>query len=176
LKFKRWGGGDKLCYEVYKLDNEYIFFQKNSKRYTVTITEKNFETPLIPSESKGTGKNGQMTREPQSLGETSTSMVAKESSRPAELTPQSKQEIGVVVRELAQNCPGCNLIKANLAGANLSHANLAGANLAEADLRFANLRRANLKGANLYKADLTGADIGGIELEGANLQGVIGLP
>jgi hypothetical protein len=176
LKFKRWGGGDKLCYEVYKLDNEYIFFQKNSKRYTVTITENNFEIPQTPSESKGTGKKEQMAREPQSLENTSSSMVAKESSSPAELTPQSRQEIGVVIRELAQNCPGCNLIKANLTGANLSHANLAGANLAEADLRFANLRRANLKGANLYKADLTGADIGGIELEGANLQGVIGLP
>lgn len=173
LKFKRWGGGDKICYSVYQLNNEYSFFQKSSKRYDVTITTKNFDSATTQSSQKPHGARTNQLNHPKSLSET---VVIQEEKIPTAITPQAKKEIGLVVRDLAKNCPGCNLMKANLAGADLSHANLAGANLAEADLRYANLRRANLKGANLYNADLTGADLKGAQMDGANLQGVVGLP
>jgi hypothetical protein len=173
LKFKRWGGGDKICYEVFVLDNEYKFFSNNIKRYNAKILSQNFEGAPVQVNKPVSAGHLQLPYPEDSLP--APGNVQEEKTTRAELTPQSKQDISHVVRVLAKNCPGCNLLKADLAGADLSHANLAGANLAEADLRQANLRKANLKGANLYKADLTGADMSGAELEGANLIEAIGL-
>lgn len=60
-------------------------------------------------------------------------------------------------------CPNCDLYKANLRGAKLWEANLKGANLRSADLSGAylentNLEYANLSGANLEYANLEGAN------------------
>lgn len=98
-------------------------------------------------------------------------------------------------REIAMNCPGCDLAGidlkrqdltgANLAGADLSGANLHGAilvqavlegtNLSEANLNRANLRQAQATGAivtdaMLYAAILEGADFSGADLTGSRLQ------
>jgi uncharacterized protein YcgL (UPF0745 family) len=62
------------------------------------------------------------------------------------------------------NCPGCDLVGANLKGKELP-----GANLVDANLRGAILSQANLHQANLVGADLTGADVTGTNLRQANL-------
>jgi uncharacterized protein YjbI with pentapeptide repeats len=74
----------------------------------------------------------------------------------------------------AKDCPGCELVdadlrKRDLAGANLAGANLEGAVLHRADLRRANLSGANLGGANLNRADLTFANLSGAKLREAML-------
>ena len=69
-----------------------------------------------------------------------------------------------------KQCPGCNLLNANLRGLNLSDAKLRGARLIDADLRGANLRKANLSGADLFRADLRGANLSGANLSGAYLR------
>jgi uncharacterized protein YjbI with pentapeptide repeats len=58
-------------------------------------------------------------------------------------------------------CPGCNLVRANLAGAKLIGANLAGSNLTDADLTNADLSKANLQEANLTGTNLDGAKFSG---------------
>ena len=55
-------------------------------------------------------------------------------------------------------CPNCDLYKANLRGAKLWEANLKGANLRSADLSGAYLENTNLKDANLGDANLEGAN------------------
>ena len=77
------------------------------------------------------------------------------------------------------DCPGCDLVGAELAhaslqrahlnGANLQKANLAGADLRSAKLVRANLSEANLLGANLSRANLYHAIFSGANLKGANL-------
>lgn len=89
-------------------------------------------------------------------------------------------------RELALNCPGCDLsglnlkrmdlTGANLAGANLSGANLHGAVLVQADLTGADLTGANLNRttmtrALLVRADLSNAMLFRAALDGADLSG-----
>ena len=75
-----------------------------------------------------------------------------------------------------KQCPGCELINANLAGADLSQADLSGANLLGANLRGANLANANLTNANLGSADLIGADLTDADLSGARWPNAQGLP
>jgi hypothetical protein len=63
-----------------------------------------------------------------------------------------------------KNCPGCDLVGANLQGQELG-----GANLVDANLRGAILSQANLERANLVGADITGAEVTGTNLRQANL-------
>ncbi|MHA1560254.1 MAG: pentapeptide repeat-containing protein [Alphaproteobacteria bacterium] len=77
-------------------------------------------------------------------------------------------------REIALDCPGCdlngmNLKRQDLTGANLAGANLAGANLHGAILVGANLAGADLSGANLNRANLRQADLSGAILTDALL-------
>ena len=67
---------------------------------------------------------------------------------------------------LTSDCPGCNLVEADLryrdlAMADLENANLEGALLHRANLTRANLRGANLNGANLNRSTLQSADLRG---------------
>ena len=55
-------------------------------------------------------------------------------------------------------CPNCDLYKANLRGAKLWEANLKGANLRSADLSGANLKDVNLGDANLEGANRQGGN------------------
>lgn len=85
-------------------------------------------------------------------------------------------------REMALDCPGCDLAGldlkrqdltgANLAGADLSGANLHGAILIGANLAGAILTEANLNRSNLRQADLTGAMMRESLLYGAIMDGV----
>ena len=170
IKFQRWGHGDTTCYEVYRQGEAFILFHKGIKRYDMTIVAQNIEGP---SPGQNLKKQGDRMED---RGEQATRRQEQSPALPVLVSQQSQEDINATQRQLARNCQGCNLRKADLQDADLSNAELAGANLAEADLRHANLRRANLQGANLYKADLTGADLRGANLMGANLQDAIGLP
>ena len=67
------------------------------------------------------------------------------------------------------DCPGCNLVDADLRRRNLTNANLSGANLERAVLHRAVLRDANLDGANLLGANLNKADLTRASLRNADL-------
>jgi len=75
-----------------------------------------------------------------------------------------------------KQCPGCNLLRANLSGADLTQADLSGANLIGANLSGANLSGANLSEANLGGANLLGADLSEADLSGAQWPGAQGMP
>jgi uncharacterized protein YjbI with pentapeptide repeats len=70
----------------------------------------------------------------------------------------------------AKDCPGCDLVDADLRRRNLEGADLIGANLEGAVLHRANLRSAKLMGARLAGANLNRADLTFANLAGANLQ------
>jgi hypothetical protein len=162
LHFKKWGQGDKLCYLVEGSGSAYQLFNgKGMMIYDLTVlTPGGHEVksdPQSPLAIKAADHPSSAKPE---------APVATEN---LPITPQVAADLDFIIRQNAQNCPGCNLAHAHLAGQSLVGANLEGANLAEADLSHANLRRANLKGANLYRANLTGADLAGADLTGANL-------
>ena len=177
LKFKRWGNGDKICYDIYREGEEYLLFTKNIKSYTMTIVSQNIETSKDTPQTSKIKKPRSTQPIPSGPAKNPNESQADFNTldTPTIIPPKSKDDISTTIRKLAQNCPGCNLRTADLRGADLSHADLSGANLTEADLRNTKLRRANLQGANLYKANLTGADVTGANLSGANIQDVIGL-
>jgi len=64
-------------------------------------------------------------------------------------------------------CPGCDLSKANLADAKLAGANLSRAKLFEANLKDADLQGANCAGIDLYVANLSGANLSSANMKGA---------
>ena len=68
-------------------------------------------------------------------------------------------------------CPNCDLYKANLRGAKLWEANLKGVNLRSADLSGAYLENTNLEYADLEYANLEGANLKDANLGDANLEG-----
>ncbi|MBM3507312.1 MAG: pentapeptide repeat-containing protein [Alphaproteobacteria bacterium] len=74
---------------------------------------------------------------------------------------------------LSKDCPGCDLVGADLRRHDLAEANLAGANLEGAVLHRVNLRRANLEGATLRNANLNRANLGFANLKGADLSGAL---
>lgn len=179
MRFYQWGEKQTLCYLVYETDNEFLLFNnKGMKLYSFTMIEKgstNFEEGITHASSKTNMSND------------STATVNRDIPVPEKIniTQKTIEDVQFFVRQTAQNCPGCNLAKAQLKGQILIGANLEGANLTEADLSNTVLRRANLKGANLYKANLQEANLIGADLTGANLseanmtdaltQGAVGL-
>ena len=54
-----------------------------------------------------------------------------------------------------KDCPGCNLVGADLSGMGLEGSDLSFSNLQGARLRGTDLRRARLRGAKLTEADLS---------------------
>ncbi len=162
LRFKDWVQGDRFCYLVAGSGKDYqLFNRKGMKIYAMTV--------LTPGEQGSTtGSPAVRTPAPR------PSRPALESApqpevMPLPVSPHAAEDVDFLIRQSAQNCPGCNLARVNLSGMSLIGANLQGANLTEADLSRANLRRANLRGANLYRANLRQADLTGADLTGANL-------
>ena len=78
--------------------------------------------------------------------------------------PASEAELN---RDIALNCPGCDLSGINLKRQDLTGANLAGANLVGANLHGAILIQANLEGADLSEANLNRANIRQARMSGA---------
>lgn len=166
LRFKDWGKGDVICYQVVQNGGAYMLYNRKGMMI--------FDLKIL---SPGAKESTKITVSPPTAeGNAAPHSPASASATTRELPPTSPQaaaDVGFIIRQSAQNCPGCNLARAQLAGQMLIGANLQGANLAEADLSNANLRRANLKGANLYRANLRHADLAGADLTGANLSEAI---
>lgn len=178
LRFKRWGFGDEICYNVFRKGEEYNMYTESgikSSYFTITKGVKRGQTGKgAPSEQKQPAKRASATASPD--------VVVEEQAAPPVSTPTiqetnlasnpqaASRDLGMIYRGMSQNCPGCNLQGANLAEASLMRANLAGANLTNANFVKANLKWANLKGANLTSADLSGANLAGANLAGANLE------
>ena len=161
LRFKKWREGDVVCYRVArKDDNDYqMFNEKGMLVYTMSV--------LKPGGDVASG--GVNNSQEAASGTTETMKTVSPPPAPAPASHYAVEDEQFIIRQHAQNCPGCNLAHAQLAGQVLVGANLEGANLAEANLESTNLRRANLRGANLYRANLRHADLGGADLTGANL-------
>ena len=163
LKFRKWGQGDKICYQVYQDGNEYKQFNSSGLlAYTFTIIEQGEQFQAGITSTAPAPANSREAVKPAAVKNIPTA-----SDIPA--PPDSPADIEFIVRQSARHCPGCNLAGAQLAGADLIGADLEGANLTRADFSTALLRHANLKGANLYKANLKRADLTGADLTGANL-------
>lgn len=163
LSFKKWGQGDSVCYQVVQNGNEYkLYNRKGMLFYDLSV--------LTPGEQKALPHIAQpLSREEAAPSPSETTVTPTHSQPILAPSPQAAADVDFIIRQSAQNCPGCNLAHAQLAGQTLIGANLQGANLTEANLSHANLRRANLRGANLYRADLRQADLAGADLTGANL-------
>ena len=178
LRFKRWGFGDEICYDVFRKGEEYSMYTESgikSSYFTITKGVKRGQTGKdAASGQKQPAKRASATPSPD--------VVVEEQAAPPVSTPTiqetnqaanpqaASRDLAMIYRGMSQNCPGCNLQGANLAEASLMRANLAGANLSNATLVKANLKWANLKGANLTSADLSGANLAGADLAGANLE------
>jgi len=163
MRFYQWGDKQTICYQVYDDNDTLLLFNKQGMQmYSFTITEKSTHSFNEGIHYKTSTKKS--TPIP-------TASSHREIRPPAQLTvtPKTTKDVKFIIRQTAQNCPGCNLAKAQLSSLLLIGANLKGANLTGADLSYAILRRANLQGANLYKANLRGANLMGADLTGANL-------
>ncbi len=167
LRFKDWGEGDIVCYQVVQNDSKYMLYNRKGMMI--------FDFKVLAPGAKEDRKN--IVAKP--IVEGSADQPSSSGSGVAPTrevlpsSPQAAADVDFIIRQSAQNCPGCNLSRAQLAGQTLIGANLQGANLAEADLSNVNLRRANLRGANLYRANLRHADLSGADLTGANLSEAI---
>jgi hypothetical protein len=173
LRFKRWGFGDQICYDVFRKGEEYSLYTSSGlKSSYFTITQG------VKREQKG--KSAAQKRPAKQAAATAAPDVVVEQAAPLSTpaiqetyqasSPQAaSRDLSMIYRGISQNCPGCSLQGANLAEASLLRANLAGANLSNANLAKANLKWANLKGANLTGADLSGANLAGADLAGASL-------
>lgn len=193
IKFKRWGYGDEVCYDVFKAGDEYRQYTTNgvlTSRFTVTEGVLNDPTFGV-AERSGTRNSHKIMRQRQATPATPDVLVeapapaAEKSTSAIQEQPAStkdplayKRDLRLIYRDMSQNCPGCNLPNIDLTGASLAHANLAGANLKNANFSKANLKWVNMKGAiltgaYLIEADLSGADLAGADLSGADLSGAI---
>ena len=186
MQFKRWGHGERFCGAVYRQGERYRQFNEHGTQvYTFTVLESGHGRPedgIVVKPKADQEAKGEVKRPAESRTETSKSNPLGQVPYDS---PQAKADVAYLKRNVARDCPGCNLAQADLSGMDLFSANLEGANLTGANLSQANLRRANLKGANLYKANLTNATLVGANLSGANLtdadlagaetQGAIGL-
>ena len=181
LKFKRWGFGDEICYDVFRKGEQYNLYTESgikSSYFTITQGVKRGQTGKSAAGSerqpnKRATATATATASPDVMVEEQAAPVSTPSIQETyqTSTPQAaSRDLGMIYRGMSQNCPGCNLQGANLAEASLMRANLAGANLTNANLVKANLKWANMKGANLTSADLSGANLAGADLAGANLE------
>jgi len=175
LKFNTWYYGDVKCYSVYKETdkNSYLFYTGNGAfAYTATFAGGNSKhLKLAPSK-----EDNAYIRESLSKGQSSSSRSTQTATIAAPVSIEtgpaaSTEEINQSVKNMAKDCPGCNLKDADLRQANLVGANLKGANLRGADLSRANLRRANLEGADLSGATMLSTNLPGANLRNADLTG-----
>ena len=172
IRFKRWGYGDKICYDVFRQGKEYRMFTESgmgASSFTVTSGVKHTPGGGVATTVKPTKKVVSSTASPDVVVEGAPSPKIQEAARGYD--PQTaSRDLRMIYRGMSQDCPGCNMPGMDLAGASLPQANLAGANLRGSNFSKANLKGANLKGANLTGADLKGADLTGADLAGADLE------
>ena len=175
LQFKRWGFGDKICYDVFSKGAEYSLYTDSGIKTSYFTITKGVKRGPPGKSTTGVQKQSskRITASPDVVVEEQVALpvstpTIQETTQLA--SPQNaSRDLSMIYRGMSQNCPGCNLQGANLAEASLIRANLAGANLTNAKLGKTNLKWANLKGANLTNADLAGANLTGADLAGANL-------
>jgi hypothetical protein len=189
IKFEVWYYGDVNCYTTYKdpENDQYLLFTTNGAlAYTAKSMQGNSQGMKIVTKK---GKRPVFVRSSMTKGQPAPVSAAKQSApqppvaAPVTTSPAnpaaSQEAVQQTVKNIAQDCPGCNFEDADLRQAYLVGANLKGANLSGADLSRANLRRANLEGAdltgatmlstNLPGANLKDADLSGADLTGSNL-------
>jgi len=183
IQFKKWAYGEKNCYDVYQIDNQYRQFTHAGilvNSFTVNPgTSRDNSASVAPSEE---GKDIISEKVPphsiQQPGQEER-FISSQPRSPipsSDDDPRARADLHFFYREMAKNCPGCDFKELDLAGANLMQAKLAGTNLENVNfkntiLKMADLKGANLKGADLTEADLGGADLRGADLTNANLQG-----
>ncbi len=180
LKFRAWNFGDIKCYSVYAKEGS------SSYRLTTANGAIHYTARVIGGDAARLGNRLKPSNENQYLrkelaGETDSAETVRSSSSTTTSYKRQryappKEELEQTVKNLAKNCPGCNLAgadltKASLIGAQLEGAKLKGADLTRANLRRAKLRGANLSGALLINTNLPGADLRDCDLHGANLSG-----
>lgn len=181
IKFNVWYYGDVKCYSMYQEGGggDYLLFTENgSLAYTSKASGGNSQRLAVKSQKN---KKADFVRSSMSKDQSTESSRATPKPAPAPAIAATgpgatDEEITHTVKEMAKNCPGCNLEdadlrNANLIGANLKDANLSGADLSRANLRRANLEGANLKGATLLSTNLPGANLKDADLTGADLTG-----
>ncbi|MFA7382504.1 MAG: pentapeptide repeat-containing protein [Desulfurivibrionaceae bacterium] len=176
LQFKRWGFGDKICYDVFRKGEQYNLYTDSglkSSYFTITKGVKRGVTGKSTASARKQPGKTTATASPDVVVEQAPPVSTPTIQETYQTTsPQAAgRDLGMIYRGMSQNCPGCNLQGVDLAEASLMRANLAGANLSNAKLAKANLKWANLKGANLTGADLSGANLTGANLEQTNLRG-----
>lgn len=180
FKFTKWNFGDVRCYSIYSKEGT------GSYRFTTPNGAVHYQASIAGGDPAKLGRNLKQSGSSQYLrsefaGETKPeskthiSTVVSASYKEQRYSPP-KEEIEQSVKNMAKNCPGCNLAGLDLTKASLIGAMLEGAKLKGADLTRANLRRAKLKGADLSGAllintNLPGADLRDCDLHGANLTG-----
>ncbi|MDA8164683.1 MAG: pentapeptide repeat-containing protein [Desulfobacteraceae bacterium] len=176
LHFGTWDHGENRCYTIYRVGEEYRELSSNGTLIgTFSVTEGTTSQPGggKPVHPKTAEKPDQ--EAPAAKTEAAPAQAEAETAAsppaavPAAQDVHARDDLRVIDREMAKNCPGCPMVRVELSGADLIEANLAGADLTSAGLGKANLRRANLRGAKLVAADLAGADLGGADLQGADL-------
>lgn len=178
LRFKRWGFGEQICYDVFRKGETYNLYTATGLKSSYFTVSKGVKRgpagKSTASAAKQPSKRASATASPDVVVEgpatPPVSTPAIQESNQTSSPQAASRDLGMIYRGMSQNCPGCNLQGANLAEASLMRANLAGANLSNANLTKANLKWANLKGANLTSADLSGANLAGADLAGANLE------
>lgn len=171
IKFKTWYYGDTNCYTTYKDPNQdqYLLFTNNGAlAYSATAARGNPQG--IGLQDKRHRKT-RFIRGGMQKTRGTTPPVLEDTAVPRRTSGTSREEVNHTLKDMAQDCPGCNFEDADLRSANLIGANLKGANLKGADLSRANLRRANLEGANLSGATLLRSNLPGANLRDANLSG-----
>ena len=170
LRYKRLGGVDDFCSAIYQVGDEYRQLSDNGALVgSFTVQEGNSRDVAGASVSRAMKRSA-------TVGGKSVIASGRQKRTPAySPLPQpevhAETDIHFFQLQMAQDCPGCNLVGVDFEGARLLDANLPGADLRRARLRNSNLRSANLRGANLQGADLRGANLAGANLAGANLEG-----
>ncbi len=175
IKFDVWFHGDVNCYSVYKEEgrDSYLLFTDNGALAYTAVASTGNSQHIKVNTKKGKGATfvrGNMGQEQETAPPHSAPAQPKPPVKTAGPGASSK-EIGYTVKNMAKDCPGCNLKGADLRKASLIGANLKGADLSGADLSRANLRRANLEGADLTGATLLSCNLPGANLKDADLSG-----
>lgn len=178
INYTVWYYGDVNCYTTYREagQNQYLLFTDNgSLAFSATVSSGNsrhLKTKLKKGD-KAVFVRSSLRKEHSPASASSVSNTAPPAVSGVTDTDSgaSLEEIQHTVKNMAQDCPGCNFEDGDLRKANLIGANLKGANLRGADLSRANLRRANLEGANLSGATLLSTNLPGANLKNANLSG-----
>lgn len=179
IEFRKWSYGDKKCYEIYQLGDEFLQFTvKGVRAGTFTVNGGRLQNATDSKPAEKLSRDVVVEDRSEAVPEAEPPPPPPSYAPPrtsSDLPPpddaQVQQDLRFLHRQMAKDCPGCNLAAVNLEGADLVRANLPGADLTNANFSKANLKLANLKGATLVGANLSGANLAGADLAGADLFG-----